>query len=99
MDLKDLLVSKDTPPNSIIQKDVDTAKYDAISSKLCEKRYSLEMSAKDNNLEASLREENALELIRLKDSMLAFGISEINYHAFLGRKERGEEPASQLELF
>lgn len=98
MDISDFIptAKKDTP-NSIIQKSTDATKYDAIAAKLCEKRHLLELSTKDETLSPSVREENALEVIRLKESMQAFGVTEIDYQAYLAYKEK--EGGIQLELF
>lgn len=98
MDISDFILNtKEKEPNPIIQKSTDSVKYDAIAAKLCEKRYLLEHSLKDENIPLLVREENTLEITRLKDSMRAFGVTEIDYVAYLTYKEK--EGGIQLELF
>lgn len=85
-------------PNQVIQKDVDKEKYDAVASKLCEKRYALEIRLQGNDLSQVDRENYAIDLLMLKESMRTFGINEIDYHAFIAYKEK-EGGGVQLELF
>ncbi len=96
MDINDFLPKK-PEPIPVIQKSSDSQKYDAIAAKLCEKRHLLELSTKDETLSSEMREENAIEILRLKDSMKTFGITEIDYQAYLAYKEK--EGGVQLELF
>lgn len=96
MDINDFIPKK---PELIpvIQKDTDAAKYDAVAAKLCEKRMAMEVTLKGTDLKEESREEYALELMRLKESMKTFGITEIDYQAYLAFKEK--EGGIQLELF
>lgn len=56
-------------------------KYDGIKNKLCEKRNSLEkLLTTCTEIE---RDEPALELMRLKESMRTFGVTEIDYQIYL----------------
>lgn len=96
MDINDFIPKK-PEPIPVIQKGTDAAKYDAVAAKLCEKRMLIEVALKGTDLTDESREENALELMRLKESMRTFGITEIDYQAFLAYKEK--EGGVQLELF
>ena len=90
----------DQSANPIIQKDVDAAKYEEIATKLCIKRRTLENDLKKADLDPNLREEYALKLMDLKGSFGIFGISEIDYQAYLVKIENsGEEPVLQSSLF
>lgn len=98
MDLNDYIPTFKKPePTPVIQKDVDGAKYDAVAAKLCEKRKSLEEIVKSPDLSPLAREEAAIELVRFRESMRTFGITEIDYQAYLAFKE--SEGGIQLELF
>lgn len=98
MDINDFIpVIKKQESNPVIQKDIDAAKYDAVAAKLCEKRTVLEASLKDTSLTDEIRDEKALDLLRLKESMKTFGITEIDYQAYLAYKEK--DGGVQLELF
>lgn len=58
----------------------DGGKYEDIKNKLCEKRKNLEQkiaTSTDNE-----RDECALDLMRLKESMRTFGVDEIVYQAY-----------------
>lgn len=96
MDINDFLPKK-LEPIPVIQKDADSAKYDAVAAKLCEKRKIMETTLKEGELPKEQREELALELMRLRESMKTFGITEIDYQAYLAFKEK--EGGIQLELF
>jgi len=97
MDILDDLLPKKPESTPIIQKDADAVKYDAVAAKLCEKRKSIEEVLKDPALDQVLRDEKAMDLLQLRDSMRTFGITEIDYQAYLAYKER--EGGVQLELF
>jgi hypothetical protein len=95
-----LFSKNNTGVNQVIQKDADTAKYEEIAMKLCGKRRTLEKDLTKNDLNPALREEYALELMRLKESLTVFGISEIDYQAYLAKIDTlGEEPTLQGSLF
>lgn len=96
MDLNDFLPKK-TESIPVIQKDADTEKYDRIAATLCEKRLALEEKLKDQTLLATAREEHAMDLLLLKESMRTFGVTEVDYHAYIAYKEH--EGGVQLELF
>ncbi len=76
---------KEKPINSLIQKDTDPNKYDAIAAKLCDKRTIIEEDLKKSN--DSEREVLATHLIEIKDSMKTFGITEIDYQAYVAQRE------------
>jgi lipoprotein NlpI len=96
MDIQDFLPKKnDTLP--IIQKDVDAAKYDKVASQLCEKRKKLEDHLAQGELTDEDRAETLIEVARLRDSMKTFGITEVDYQAYLAYK--ASETGVQLELF
>ena len=98
MDINDFIPKK-PEPNPVIQKDIDATKYDAVAAKLCEKRKTLEFSLRGTEISQEGREESAIDLIRLKESMKVFGITEIDYQAYLSYREKEAETAVQLELF
>ena len=95
MDLQDFL-PKQQHSHAMIQKDVDTDKYKSIVNKLCSKRNTLETELKEPTLTDAAREEKALDLMQLKESMRAFGISEVDYQLYL---TQGDHSGEQLELF
>lgn len=70
--------SKDSPV-SIFKE--DAARFESIKQKLCEKRKLLESGMQSPD--QSTREQSALDLIQLKESMGIIGISEIDYQAYL----------------
>lgn len=70
-------------PSTVIQKENDPVKYNEIRLKLCVKRSLLEETIKDTSLDQGTREDAAIDLVMLKDSMVAFGVSEIDYYAYL----------------
>lgn len=90
------LFANNQQENSIIQKDADPDKYATIVAKLCAKRKNLELSLNNTDLTSEAREESALSLLQLKSSMATFGVSEIDYHAYLAKEEQGDQ---QLPLF
>jgi hypothetical protein len=87
------LPKKQVSENTLIQKDADPEKYSIIASKLCDKRKALEEELKNQNLEQSLREERAISLLQLKESMRTFGVSEIDYQTYLAYLEKEKEQA------
>lgn len=89
MELSELIQPKknDTP---LIQVDVDPGKYQKIATTLSEKRRALETSLRDIN--SPHHEDNAIDLLHLKESMATFGISEIQYQAYLASLERSSHP-------
>jgi hypothetical protein len=96
MDINDFIPKK---PEAIpiIQKDIDAVKYDAVAAKLCEKRKVLESRLKETEIERSVRDDLAIDYMQLKESMRVFGITEVDYQAYLAYKE--SEEGVQLELF
>lgn len=98
MDINDFIPKK-PEPIPVIQKDVDSEKYDAVAAKLCEKRRAIETNLKNPALTANLREESALDLVMLRESMRTFGITEIDYQAYLAYREKEIPESDQLELF
>lgn len=58
-------------------------KYDEVRTKLCVKRRLLEEVTHDMTKDQITREDAAIDLVMLKDSMVAFGVSEIDYYAYL----------------
>ncbi len=100
MDLNDFIPTiKKQEQNSVIQKDTDGAKYDAIAAKLCEKRKGFEDHLVSTEISQVDREETSIELMRLKDSMRVFGVNEIDYQAYLAYREKEKATSVQLELF
>lgn len=81
--------TSDQGSNSLIQKDADPAKYEAIKEKFCARRKLLDETLKNQDLEATARENAAFDLMQVKDDMRMLGISEIEYMTYLER-----EPAS-----
>lgn len=98
MDISDFIPKK-PDPNPVIQKDIDSDKYNAVAAKLCEKRKTLEENLKGTEISQEVREETATDLMRLKESMKVFGITEVDYQAYLAYREKEAETAVQLELF
>jgi hypothetical protein len=68
-------------------------KYEGIKNKLCEKRKTLEFQV--TTTDGDVRDEIALDLMRLKESMRTFGVTEIDYQAYLSQQEK--QKASTLE--
>jgi hypothetical protein len=98
MDINDFIPTIKKPePTPIIQKDIDAAKYDAVAAKLCEKRKKLEDHLAEAVLTDEDRAETLIEVARLRDSMKMFGITEIDYQAYIAYK--ASETGVQLELF
>lgn len=87
MDFISLINNGGRQNNQIIQKDADPVKYAEMVVKLCEKRKGLEKELSDTALEATVREDKALKLIEMKKGMGLFGISEIDYQAYLHKTE------------
>lgn len=83
MDLHNLL--SDTAPTSVIQEGIDPEKHMKIVTTLCEKRKALELSMKDES--KPLDGEAVNDLLQLKNDMVMFGITEIQYQAYLAKEE------------
>ncbi len=66
-------------PASIFKEDVE--RFESIKQKLCKKRGLLEAGMQSPD--QVTREQSALDLIQLKESMSIIGISEIDYQAYL----------------
>lgn len=98
MDINDFIPKK-SDPNTVIQKDIDSDKYNAVAAKLCEKRKTLEANLRGTEISQEIREETAVDLMRLKESMKVFGITEIDYQAYLAYREKEADSSVQLELF
>lgn len=92
----DFFPAQNKTPNTLIQKDLDTDKYTVIATKLCDKRKDLEDALQDTSIDPAVREEKALALIDAKQNLSVFGVSEIDYQAYLSYKENSSE---QMELF
>jgi hypothetical protein len=86
MDINSLLNNQSE--KSFIQKDVDPKKYDEIAGKLCDKRRVIEKILENKDIDQTTREDNALELIQIKKDLTLFGITEIDYQAYIANKER-----------
>jgi hypothetical protein len=84
----DITFFDDNQSTSPIQKDTDPAKYDAIAMKLCDKRKLLEEKTHNSTLAQAEREDSAINLIQIKKDMEIFGISEVDYQAYLAHKEK-----------
>ncbi len=98
MDINDFIPTiKKQDSTPIIQKDIDATKYDAVAAKLCEKRKKLEDHLAESVLTNEDRAETLVEVARLRDSMKMFGVTEVDYQAYLAYKE--SETGIQLELF
>lgn len=87
----DLSFSSNNQTNNIIQKDVDPNKYATIVEKLCVKRKTLEDSLANTSLQNEIREETALDLMRLKESMNTFGVNEIVYQSYLEKERKKDQ--------
>jgi hypothetical protein len=61
-------------------------KYEAIKNKLCDKRRNLEQQITATT--GNERDEYALELMRLKESMRTFGVDEIAYQVYMEKEGR-----------
>ena len=97
MDLNAFLPIDTKPTNSLISGEIDPEKYQKIATKLSEKRKMLEVKIKNLDLTAEEKEEAALDLYQSKQDMATFGISEIDYQAYLAQEpESGSD--QQLPL-
>ena len=95
MDLTSLIKGEETSSGSpVIQKDVDPGKYDAIAAKLCDNRRDVE--EKISSTEGTEREELAIRLLELKKGMSIFGITEIDYQAYVAQKEKDTTKAMPI---
>jgi hypothetical protein len=92
----DIFPTQNKEPNTLIQKDIDAEKYQAIAAKLCTARKKLEDTLQETAITPDLREEKALALTQARQSLQIFGITEIDYQAYLAYQE---QESSQLELF
>lgn len=89
MNLNDLL-SDNTAAPSFIAKEVDPEKHEKIIATLCEKRKALEEAVAMKGPEA---EQSVISLLQLKNDMLLFGITEVQYVAYVeSRKEKAPLP-------
>ncbi len=82
MDLINSLLS-DKQPSSLIEEGIDPEKHAKITQHLCEKRKNLEDKIKDK--ERTDLEENVTALFQLKNDMAIFGITEVDYQAYLAK--------------
>jgi hypothetical protein len=95
MDLSELLTPKKKNDTPLIQADVEPDKYQKIATTLCEKRRALEHKLEDA---ASLtKEDDAISLLQLKASMATFGISEIQYFAYIAQSTPQDVQKEQLQ--
>lgn len=80
-------------PGGIFSGNDDPERFERIKKALCERRYEVEKILKDENITPEVREENALLLIEKKHNLEVFGISEVDYQAFLAKKDQEEQPS------
>jgi len=93
MDISNLFSSTSQDNNtSLIQKDLDAEKYEKITRTMYEKRRAIEITLEDTTLDATVREENALSLMQLKQDMSMFGISEVDYQIYLNKHKEEDMP-------
>lgn len=100
MDLQSLIEKSLQKENPIIEKEKDPLKYTEMVNKLCLRRKELEKLLAEGN--TPTQAETLSSLMFLKNSMATFGISEIDYQAYLVNQEKEEtkETESQtLSLF
>ena len=88
MDFSSLLNNTEKKDTLPIQKDADPAKYDAIAAKLCEKRYMYETDLNNGSLDEKAKEDTAFSLMQLRESMKTFGVTEVDYQAYLAYQEK-----------
>jgi hypothetical protein len=81
MDIDSILYKKQE--KSLIQKDTDPQKYNEVAAKLCDKRKALEDGLAKETISPTNREDLALELIQLKKDLVLFGVTEIDYQAYI----------------
>lgn len=95
MDLSSLLSDNQSSP-SIIEEAIDPQKHAKILATLCEKRKLFEQTIADK--ESNDGGETVIALMQLKNDMALFGISEIDYQAYLAKDitpvNRAEAPQS-----
>ena len=82
------LFSSHARSGSMIEKDLDATKYDEIAEKLCSKRRSLEEELAKENLSQQQREETMRDLEESINTLRVFGISEVDYQAYLAYQEK-----------
>jgi heme oxygenase len=93
MDFSNLFFTASQGNNtSLIQKDLDAEKYEKILRTMCEKRRTIEITLEDTTLDATVREENVLSLMQLKQDMTMFGISEVDYQIYLNKHKEEDMP-------
>lgn len=86
--------NKETP---VVDAASDPNTYRSIVQKLCAKRKALEELLTQDSLSEHERTEHASSLTLLMSSMKTFGISEIDYQAFLASSSSADK--DQLTLF
>ena len=89
MDLISSLLSGNQSSPSMIQEEVDPEKHAKILATLCGKRKDLEERLQDK--ERADTAENAILLFQLKNDMALFGISEVEYQAYLAKNTTSQE--------
>ena len=93
MDLNNIFSSyAQSDTNSVIQKDLDHEKYEKILRTMSDKRRAIETTLQDTALDTTVREENALSLMQLKQDMSMFGISEVDYQIYLNKHKEEDMP-------
>ena len=97
MNFSSLFTDKKT--DSLIDKSADIEKYESIKIKLCTKRKTLEEILKRTDLSEVERTDHLSSLSLLTGSMATFGISEIDYQAYLASNKGELSDESQLSLF
>ena len=83
----ELFTQENVPPtpNPVIQEGLDTEAHNRILTKLCEGRKALEWNLE--NRDDSSREDYAIALIKHKEEMETFGISEVDYQTYLAKNK------------
>jgi hypothetical protein len=97
MNFSSLFTDKKT--DSLIDKSADMQKYESIKIKLCTKRKTLEEILKRTDLSEVERTDHLSSLSLLTGSMATFGISEIDYQAFLATQDNTVFDEKQGTLF
>ena len=90
MDILSILGNEEHPAH-LIQKDADPARYDAIAAKLCDKRIKLETELLDTTLSQEQKDSHLEALLTIKNDMAVFGITEIDYQAYIMRKQENNK--------
>lgn len=95
MNLNDLLADDNSAP-SFIAKDIDPEKHEKVVATLCEKRKLLEETVA---LKGDGAADAIVSLFQLKNDMLLFGITEVEYLAYVEKsKEKAKEPNTVIEM-